>query len=434
MFHPIWRLSEAGTDNLGLAYDEEGLTLGRTPLIERRDERFVVRDAADIQRLLSRAYRTQVDASSLMGGLVTVTAALNANDLLLARIAAVHLRIPDLPDKAARDALDAEDRLIKEVGGALVAKSGEWNPALHPRAGTAPNPSWFAPTDGGSSEDSSPTRVAENTSSTQQSDASPEPPDDRVKLPPSDDGIDELHDLVEWIANAKPEDEAAIRAEIKKHFYDVGDISGGNALNRALSDALEAGNNKKARQEILDNIADFAKADPALMGFLRELAPGVLALPRAAIAGAEREAAVAAEAEAEAAAAAAGENPWKMGWGARGKFFDKVFGKGTLNPLSRTVDDFEAGIALSRKSIDLNAATYQDFGRLTSRLNAYIDKLAEYTGTRWGGDVIESSDIKGRVLQVIIPKGSMSPVQRAAIEAARERARRVGINLTIMEF
>jgi hypothetical protein len=92
------------------------------------------------------------------------------------------------------------------------------------------------------------------------------------------------------------------------------------------------------------------------------------------------------------------------------------------------------GIATSRKSIDLNAATYQDFGRLTSRLNSYIGKLADYTGTRWGGDVILPSQITGRVLQVIVPKGSMSQVQRAAIEAARERAHRAGIELTITEF
>jgi hypothetical protein len=97
-----------------------------------------------------------------------------------------------------------------------------------------------------------------------------------------------------------------------------------------------------------------------------------------------------------------------MGWAARGKFFDKVYGRGTLNPLSRRIDDFETGIALSRKSVDLNAATYQDFGRLTSRLNTYIGKLAEYAGTEWGGDEILTSQITGRVLQVIVPKGSMN--------------------------
>src|SRR5262245_28774054 len=88
--HPIWRLSEAGADNLGLACDQEGLFLGRTPLLEQRDGRFVVRNSRDVQRLLSRAYRTRVDPTPLMGGLATIAAALNANDLLLARIAAVH--------------------------------------------------------------------------------------------------------------------------------------------------------------------------------------------------------------------------------------------------------------------------------------------------------------------------------------------------------
>jgi hypothetical protein len=53
--------------------------------------------------------------------------------LLLARIAAVHLRIPDLPDRAARERMEAEDRLIKYAGGSFVVKTGDWNPALHPR-------------------------------------------------------------------------------------------------------------------------------------------------------------------------------------------------------------------------------------------------------------------------------------------------------------
>jgi hypothetical protein len=93
MFHPIWRLSEPGADNLGLACNEEGLLLGRTPLLERREGRFVVRDPRELRHLLSRAYRTEVDPTPLVGGLATVATALNASDLLLARIAAVHLRI-----------------------------------------------------------------------------------------------------------------------------------------------------------------------------------------------------------------------------------------------------------------------------------------------------------------------------------------------------
>jgi hypothetical protein len=377
MFHPIWRLSEAGADNLGLACDDKGLFLGRTPLIERQEGRFVVRDPHDLQRLFSRAYRTEVDAKRLMGGFATVAAALNANDLLLARIAAVHLRIPDLPDRAARDALEAEERLIKSARGSIAAKSGDWNPTLHPRAGAPPNPGWFAPAAGASSDDSPRTRAAENESSPYRSDASPEPPDDRVTLPPSNDDIDELHDLVEWIANAKPEDEAAIRAEIKKHFYDVGDTAGGDALNRALSDSLEAGNNKKARQEILDSIADFAKNDPAIIGFIRENLP-LLAIPgmgpgRAASEGA------AVEAETGAAAAeVAAENPWKMGWAKRGDYFSEQLGA-NLPRTFKVIDRWENGIATSIKSIDLNAATYQDGARLTYRAQ-HSNSQREYDG------------------------------------------------------
>jgi hypothetical protein len=46
-----------------------------------------------------------VVAERLMGGLATVASALNANDRCLARIAAVHLKIPDIDEwqKSGRD-------------------------------------------------------------------------------------------------------------------------------------------------------------------------------------------------------------------------------------------------------------------------------------------------------------------------------------------
>lgn len=60
-------------------------------------------------------HRTDVAIDRLMSGLATVAAVLNANDQCLARIAAVHLRIPDLPHRAARDAMEAENRLVKSA-------------------------------------------------------------------------------------------------------------------------------------------------------------------------------------------------------------------------------------------------------------------------------------------------------------------------------
>jgi hypothetical protein len=105
-----------------------------------------------------------------------------------------------------------------------------------------------------------------------------------------------------------------------------------------------------------------------------------------------------------------------------------------LHELSRTIDDFVDNIAISNKSVDLNAATYQDYGRLLSKLNKDLTKLDVYSGTRWGGDVINSSDIRGKVLRLIIPEGSMSAAQREAIKAATRIARSKDIRLIVTIF
>jgi hypothetical protein len=215
----------------------------------------------------------------------------------------------------------------------------------------------------------------------------------------------------------------------QKKFYDVGDTAGGDALNRALSDSLEAGNNKKARQEIVDSIAGYAETDPATMGFLHELLPGVLVLPQALIGEA-----AAVEAETGGAAAEATvQNPWKMGWAERGDYLHEQMGA-NLPRTFKAIDIFENGAATSIKSIDLNAATYRDASRLASTLNRYVDRLAEYTGSSLGGITVSAEDITSRTLSIAIPKGSMTPVQRAAFEAARRRAEKLGIKIVVTEF
>jgi hypothetical protein len=288
----MWRLSEAGEDNLGLACGDDGLLLGRTPLIERRDGKFVARQQQDIERLLTCAYRSEVRADRLMSGLATVARALSANDQCLARIAAVHLRIPDIPDRTARDAMEAADVLTKYArheGG-----DSNWNPALHPRTGTPPNPGWFAPTDE-SGQESFSVRTAQNDDPTRRLDVSDSSDDDWVKLPPGE-YIDELRDFLEWLFNAKPEEEMAIRGEIKRLYYDVGDTFGGNALNAVLSDVLEYRSDKEWRQQLLESYASYAKTDPALMGIIHSATAGlILANPRTAAEAAEIAPASAAE-------------------------------------------------------------------------------------------------------------------------------------------
>jgi len=404
MILQVWRLNEnTGDDNLGLACTEQGLVLGRTALIERRDGRFVVRERSEIEQLLSRAYQSNVVVDRLMSGLATVAAALNANDQALARIAAVHLRIPDLPDRAARDAMEAADVLIK---------SADWNPALHPRAGTPPNPGWFAPTDGAGSESFS-TRTAQNDDPTRRSDASPSAGDGWVRLRPGPQRIDELADFIEWIANAKPEDEQAIRAEIKRYFYDVGDQGSAAALNSALTVLLRPGITKEDRQRILDHQLDvFTRADPGAYAQTRDWATGA-----ALLAGG-----VPPVAAGEAAAAEQASEAWTYGWARRGQYFDQLLRDGSLPPLFRTIDNFTDGIVTSIKSIDLNAATYQDAARLSYRLNDYTDKLGNYEGGRLLTTTVRLPDISERVLNLVVPKGAMTEVQRTAIEAAQARA------------
>jgi hypothetical protein len=404
MIPKIWRLSEnVGRDNLGLACTEQGLVLGRTLLIERRDGRYVVRERSEIECLLSLAYGREATAQRLMPGLATVASALNANDQGLARIAAVHLRIPDLPDKAARDAMEAADILIKLA---------DWNPALHPRAGTPPNPGWFAPTDGASSESFS-TRTAQNDDPTHRSDASPSAGDGWVRLRPGPKRIDELADFIEWIANAKPEDEQAIRAEIKRYFYDVGDQGSAAVLNSALTVLLRPGITQEDRQRILDRQLDvFTRADPGAYAQTRDWATGA-----ALLAGG-----VPPVAAGEATAAGQASEAWTYGWARRGQYFDQLLRDGSLPALFRTIDNFTDGVATSIKSIDLNAATYQDAARLSYRLNQYVDDLGDYEGGEMSDTIVELSDITDRVLNLVVPKGSMTATQLAAIEAARVRA------------
>jgi len=224
-----------------------------------------VREEDEIARLLSCGYQTEHPVKRLMPGLAIVAAALNADDQCLARIAAVHLQIPDLPSEVARDGLEAEDILIKSV---------DWNPALHPRAGTPPNPGWFAPTDGGI-EVAPPVRLAQNEDRPRSTDVVPSAAERRAALPLGQ-RIDELGDFLERLVNAKPVDEKAIRAEIKHYYYDVGDTIGGNALNAALGDVLEPGVTPEIRQKILDGIAPYANSEPADVGRLRSLVTGAI--------------------------------------------------------------------------------------------------------------------------------------------------------------
>ena len=50
----------------------------------------------------------------------------------------------------------------------------------------------------------------------------------------------ELETLLEWIANARPDETLEIVSEIRRHYYNTGDKEGGDALRQALRKSLKA--------------------------------------------------------------------------------------------------------------------------------------------------------------------------------------------------
>ena len=258
--------------------------------------------------------------------------------------------------------------------------------------------------------------------------------------------IDELADFVEWIANAKPEDEKPIRREIKRLYYDVGDVQGGNALNAALSDTIDPGIPQSDRQAILDGISAYAIADPAEMGqFSAALAGTVLAAQAPALRGRPRAAspaagppAAAATAAAEEAAATAvrAERPsevWNYGWAARGDAIHEAMGA-NLQRSWKTIDDFRDGVATSIKSIDLSARTYRDPKRLAARINKFVDWIVEYPGSELSDVRITAKEITSRRLQLVVPRGTATARQQSAITVSTLRAQTFGVKLVITPY
>jgi contact-dependent growth inhibition (CDI) system restriction endonuclease-like protein len=113
---------------------------------------------------------------------------------------------------------------------------------------------------------------------------------------------------------------------------------------------------------------------------------------------------------------------WKLGWGLRGQKINELFGDPTFPSNYPVTDKIPNGVATSVKSIDLNAATYQNEASLANRLNKLIDDVREFNGVTWGGLPISDIDIKGRAVQVIVPRGSITEANRAAFDRAQARA------------
>src|SRR5581483_7659057 len=127
---------------------------------------------------------------------------------------------------------------------------------------------------------------------------------------------------------------------------------------------------------------------------------------------------------------------WRLGPVKRGREIHDQLTDGSLGPYFPTIDMIPNGNATSLKSIDLEAATYQNSNRLTSRINAYVDKLSEFSGAEWGQDVVKPADILDRTLNLVVPKGSMTTMQRSVVDSARIRGQTLTrpVKIIVTEF
>ena len=123
----------------GLSCDESGLFLGQAPLLTRDpDQGWRPRPLDALNAAGAASYGLRIDFAAKLAGLRTVAAALDCGEIALAKIAALHLRLPD-PPPLAKDLLN-EGALVQlasdlQASGVLAK---DFDPDKHPRwpAGT----------------------------------------------------------------------------------------------------------------------------------------------------------------------------------------------------------------------------------------------------------------------------------------------------------
>jgi len=128
--HRLWpRRPRDGSLPLGLSCDSEGLLLaGNCRLISAAltpegQIFFCARPAHEINAVLSAGYGTAVDISDSHPRIERLAGHMSRGEWFRATLAALHLRLPELPDQAAARRVLEADRLLKLT----------WNSDLHPR-------------------------------------------------------------------------------------------------------------------------------------------------------------------------------------------------------------------------------------------------------------------------------------------------------------
>jgi RHS repeat-associated protein len=129
-------------------------------------------------------------------------------------------------------------------------------------------------------------------------------------------------------------------------------------------------------------------------------------------------------------ATVAAESVWTLGLKPRGLAIEAQLG-GNLPASFPTIDRFADGVATSIKSIDLTASSYQNASSLTSLVNGYINKVAEFSGANWGGVSVQAAQIQTRVLNIAIPHGAGNVGQMGVLQSAVQNGASRGVTVLI---
>lgn len=125
---------------------------------------------------------------------------------------------------------------------------------------------------------------------------------------------------------------------------------------------------------------------------------------------------------------------WNLGRFARGRAIERTLGANQQWAKNFPgIDKIEDGAAVSIKSLDLTAKSYQKGNNLFNTLKGYVNKLDDFGGrTRWGGTTVEEGvDYTSKTLELAVETGQGTADQWKQISNAVDYALEKDINFTI---
>jgi hypothetical protein len=126
------------------------------------------------------------------------------------------------------------------------------------------------------------------------------------------------------------------------------------------------------------------------------------------------------------------EGTWEEGCCVRGDIIDEARGNG-LGHNFPVIDKLEGQDAVSIKSIDTAAATYQNGSKLLSKLKVFVNQLIKFHGANYNGvTAYEGVQFTSKSLELVIPDVQLSAQQMQAIIDAKAYAQSLGIDFKIV--